>query len=170
MMSAGSPIANRTSLLLSLALTTACVHDAGAPAGAASVYQTRQGERIVITPSTIAIGTAVHPLVDCSDAETFCAASDEIGFRIFVPRRCPGFAWIPEDGPMQLESIWPHGGGARYVTRGGSPFIYDWQNNYGLVMLVYDPGSDFAVRGARYPRGTPALYEHKSGPRPFACH
>lgn len=169
-MSARSRIVNRTGLLLFLGLTAACAHGAGSPTGIATVYENQRGERIVITPGTIVIGTTVHSLTDCSDAEFFCAASDEIGFRISFPRRCPGLAWIPEDGPMQIESLWPHGGGARYVSRGGSPFIYDWQNNYGLVMLVYDPGSNFAVRGARFPRGTPAVYEHKSGPRPFACH
>jgi hypothetical protein len=160
---------NKAGLLLSLALTAACAHGAGTPTGTVSVYENQRGERIVITPGTIAIGGAVHPLADCSDVAFFCATSD-VGFRISFPRHCPDFAWIPEDGPMQLESIWPHGGGARYITRGGSPFIYDWQNNFGLVTLVYDPRSDFAVHGTRYPRGTPAIYEHKSGPRPFACH
>lgn len=169
-MSVRSRFVNKLGFLSSLTMIAACVHGAAVPAGAASVYENRQGDRIIIAPGTITIGTAVHPLADCSDADTFCAASAEVGFRISFPRHCPGFVWIPGDGPMQLESIFPHGGGARYATRGGSPFVYVWQNNHGLVMLVYDPRSDFADPTTRYPLGTPAVYEHKSGPRLFACH
>jgi hypothetical protein len=159
----------RLGFLLSLALT-ACAHGAGASADSASVYESRQGERIAIAPGTITICTVVHPLTDCSDAEFFCAASEEIGFRISFPRRCPGFVWLPESGrPMQLLSIFPHGGGARYTTRGGSPFVYVWQNNYGLVMLVYDPRTDFAAHPNADPSHGPTVYERKSGPRLFAC-
>lgn len=163
-----SPIANRLGLLLLLALPAACAHAATTTDGVAAVYENQRGDQIVIAANSIAIGGVIHPLTDCSDAAFFCATSD-VGFSISFPRHCPGFAWIPDDGPMQLESIWPHGGGARYVTRGGSPFIYDWQNSYGLVTLVYDPQSNFADRMTPYPRGTPAIYERKSGPPLFAC-
>ena len=168
-MPAMSRIANRAGLLLSLALTAACVHGASPPAGAVSVYENQRGERIVITPRTIAIGTTLHPLIDCSNAEFFCAASEEIRFHIAFPRHCPDFVWSPREGPMQLLSMWPHGGGGRYATRGGSPFVYVWQNNYGLVMLVHDPRTDFAAHPNADPIEGPNVYERKSGPRLFAC-
>jgi hypothetical protein len=158
-------------LLLSAALNAACAHGAAVPGRLASVYETRQGQRIVITPRSITIGTAVHSLTDCSDADTFCATSQEIGFRISFPRQCPGFVWSPEArSPMQLLSFFPHGGGARYTTHGGSPFVYVWQNSYGLVMLVYDPSADFSAHPAGDPSEGPTVYQHVSGPRPFACH
>jgi hypothetical protein len=170
-MSARLRIVKGAGLLLSIGLTAACVHDVGSPARAATVYETRQGQRIAITPNAIAVGTAVHALTDCSDAENFCAASDEIGFRISFPRRCPGFVWFPESsGSMQMLSLFPHGGGARYTNRGGAPFVYVWQNNYGLVMLVYDPRTDFAARPNADPAEGPTVYQHKSGPRLFTCN
>jgi hypothetical protein len=169
-MSVRSRVVIGMSVLLSSALTS-CAHVAGAPANVASVYESRRGERIVITPDTIAIGTSVHPLTDCSDADSFCATSEEIGFRISFPRRCPGFVWLPESGgAMQMLSLFPHGGGARYTNRGGSPFVYVWQNNYGLVMLVYDPRTDFGAHPNADPAEGPAVYQRKSGPRLFTCH
>jgi hypothetical protein len=66
-------------------------------------------------------------------------------------------------------SMWPHGGGARYTNRSGSPFVYDWQNHYGLVMIVHDPHTDFAAHPNADPVEGPSVYERKSGPRLFAC-
>jgi hypothetical protein len=167
-MSVRSPAANRAAFFLALALIAACAQASRPSAGTASVYENHRRQRIVLTPNAITIGGVAHPLTDCSDADFFCATSD-IGFRISFPRRCPDFVWDAEGGPMQLLSMWPHGGAGRYATRGGSPFVYIWQNGYGLTALVYDPSTDFAAHPAEDRIGRPDLYEHKSGPRPFGC-
>jgi hypothetical protein len=166
-MPARSRAANRLSLLLLLALQASCAHGAK-PAVGAAVFKNERGERIVIGLDAITIAGVTHPLTDCSDAEWICASSD-IGFRVSFPRKCPGFAWLAQEGRMTMLSMWPHGGGGRYASRDSSHFVYQWQNRYGLTGLVYDPKTNFAAPGSDDPLGGPTSYEKKSGPRLFAC-
>lgn len=166
-MSVRSRAANRLALLLLLAVPAACAHGAK-PAGGKTVYENERGERIVVAPGTITIAGVAHPLIDCSDAEWICASSDN-GFRISFPRKCPSVAWLAESGPMTMLSMWPHGGGGRYASRGSSHFVYDWQNEYGIRSITYDPRTNFAANSTDDPGGGPTSYEKKSGPRLFAC-
>jgi hypothetical protein len=159
--------ATRLPLLLLLALPVACAHGAK-PAAGTAVFKNERGEKIVIAPGTITVAGITHPLTDCSDAEWICASSD-IGFRISFPRKCHAFAWLPEAGPMTMLSMWPHRGGGRYTSRGGPHFVYDWQNEYGIRSIVYDPRTDFAANPSDDRIGGPTSYEKKSGPRLFAC-
>jgi hypothetical protein len=165
-MPAGSLVALRSSFALLLA--SSCAHAAATGRSAGTVYESAGGDRIVITRNSITLGGVSYPLADCSDASSVCASSD-VGFHVSFPSACLSGTWFPAAGPMRWTSGFPHSEGGRYINRGRSIFLYDWDAKYGLVSFVYDPAKDFAALPPDYTHDGPTVYYRKSGPALFAC-
>jgi hypothetical protein len=116
------------------------------------------------------IDGVAQPLVDCSDAENICLRRAS-GFHASFPRTCPDQrSWFPDSGPMRWAMGSPHSYGGWYVNREKSPFVYVWEQQYGLSLLLYDPEKDFSSLTSVFTHEGPTAYYWQSGPHLFACH
>jgi hypothetical protein len=167
-MSVQSPVAIRALALALLLGASGCAYSREKGADRATVFRNSEGKALIIYGQRLEVSGATYPLNSCSDATNNCVSSP-IGLLASFPRECPNGSWLPSTGPMRHSSGFPHSFGGRYANSDGSSFLYDWDPQYGIISIVFDPARKFISSQPSYIYNGPTVYYYKSGARLFPC-